>query len=144
MSVTNQTNLEKTSEENLKEVKNRVAMAQNPHPLPIIIGTMFAMLLIYMIFLIWIASSISGTWIDSAKNRYMVEGSRLFGSVSIYEITNGGPSLLFSGNLKGHRLSLIDRRGQPAEEQGAWIDNQILWINKRGDVKIWDREINIM
>ena len=107
------------------------------------LGTVFALGIIYIIFLMFIASNPSGVWIDSEKNKYLIKCNLLFGSLMVSEWGADGKLIpMRTGSISSVLINALD----PESNQNidaVWINNQIIWIMPNGTTQIWNREIYI-
>ena len=126
------------AEKNLEACKNQLEMIQNPSPVFIVACTTLSLGILYVMFLIFMAASPAGIWIDSDKSRYKIESSWITGKVRIMKIVSDEAHPFKEGTLRGAALTVSDPDGVMS---GVWTETQIIWIDLAGTPKLWNKEI---
>lgn len=136
-----------TAAKHLDAVRTQVVLLQNPSPLIVMLGTVFALAVVYVMFLMFIAPTPSGIWVDSKNNKYAISSGRLLGGIKISQIDCDGVSTpIKAGKKHGSMLTVAGldagSAGLNAADQihGAWLETQIIWIDGKGSIQVWNRE----
>ena len=129
-----------SARKNLEECRKQLELIQNPSPIIIITCTTFALGILYLMFLLFMASTPSGIWLAPNKTVFRISHNGITGNVSIEQ----GPIFkpFKTGKSRGASLSVSGPDGLGAMT-GVWTDKQIIWIDPDGTTHIWNRETRI-
>jgi hypothetical protein len=132
--------LNASAKKNLEECRKQLDLIQNPSPIIIVTCTTFALGILYLMFLLFMASTPSGIWVAPDKTRFRISHNGITGNV----IMEHGPMFkpFKTGKSRGASLSVAGPDGLGVMT-GVWTDKQIIWIDPGGTTQIWNRETRI-
>lgn len=118
--------------------RNIITMVRNPHPITVMIGTIFAIMIIALIIGIVLSPNINGSWMDENEKTHKIEKSKfstvyLSDSIKIKSDSNDD---FVKGKLKGNVLYFGEDKDQKV---GVWKDNEIFIIDSEKNVEVWKR-----
>jgi hypothetical protein len=111
--------IEEIAAENKKRAKTLQAIVNdnaNPHPAHVALIFALVLAVIWLIYIIFVKPNISGVWIDTKGNKWIIDHS--FSSVDVKLITNGK-------TIKG-KAKITDNIFKFKEYTGIWNYNDIV------------------